>query len=1164
MRFLSGLVLSFTMMHSVMAAVTSLTYQNMDNHYLAAPDLNNDEWRWLGEKRDITLALYGDARPPITRISPTGMLTGYFPDMAYQLIRSLGLTLKIVHFDTAAQAVDALKARQVDMVFRPAGDDYASHASDITTINILPAYPVQVIRLADSQPIPAAENVKSFSPLDLLAALDVGKTHQAALPAGEAYYLIERNYATTLSIVQPLNIKMSGYDVLLNKHDDILLRAVGTALSDLQANTTGKLLAAQWDQDDMVHFIATPITFTEREKAWLAEHQTVRYAASSLNAPFVLNNQNGEFRGISADLLHLIQLKTGIRFLPIEDENTQDLSQRMAQKNLLMTAPLVWSNSRNATFLLSTPFMYSPEVLVTRKRDTNTDSAPVIKRIALIRDQDVSAWFMRTYPDVEVEYASNASLAMQWVAEGKVDATINTLFSARYVISGLYPHQLTIENILPFQDAAISFGVRRDNPELQSILNKTIAALPPAMISRIVSRWQGTPAARFETWNLYKTEFYSGAVIAGVLILTAAIWALILSRQVRRTRQAQSRLREEVLFRDKLINGPPRPVYVVDKNGQIIRSNEAFDRFFPSHDRENLHRSLYDGRNPLFTVWKACLQQLEEKGEMEELDFTIRVGEAERTLRHWMTPYVNENNEWAGLICGWQDITGYLALLDELSRAKEAAELANKSKSHFLATMSHEIRTPISAVIGLLELQNRQGKADPELIQAAYHSSQTLLALIGDILDMSKIESGHMELQPDWAAPEAVFMPVIRIIEGLARQKGLSFRWQLPDNQFEMYIDAVRLRQIVTNFAGNAVKFTQRGQISLQVELSLTAEHAAKLQIQVQDTGRGIAADALPTLFQPFVQAGTDTHQGTGLGLAISRDMVQMMAGTVTLESEPNRGTTVFTTIPVRLRPASVPVSPPIATRTLTATRPLRILIVDDHPANRLLISRQLTLLGHHVAEASNGTEGLRAWRTEQANLIFTDCSMPEMDGLAMTRIIRQEDSNIPVIGMTANAQLSERMRCLEAGMNQCLFRPITIEQIAASLEAFTHQLSSAETFLDLVNLESLQKFIPDTPHALNDFLTATFAETQQDLAEARNALLMADRPKLTRYLHRMTGTLSVIGIHSLSEKLAFIEELVSFEEEDEMLFLHLSEAEALLEKIITLYANAREEGLIN
>lgn len=1157
--------------HSGVASVSPLNYQPKERPYTENSALNDEEWQWLRKKRAITLALYGDSRPPVTDISPTGMLTGYLPDMVDYVANSIGLKIKIIHYHTASEALEALRNENVDVVFRPAGDISVSNDTNVVAINILDAYPVLVTRNSllisstevKGSRITGGENIKS--PLLYMTDLDVGRINQAVIPALEAYYLIERNYATTLSIVSPMNTYMSGYKLLFNRNENVLFNTFSRAFNDFKDDAVSKLISSQWGLDDMAGYIGTSPGFTESEKVWLSKNKVIKYAASSFNAPFVQLDSKKNVQGISADLLKLIQLKTGLVFIPVEDENVNDLNQRMIKDNLLLSAPVIWSEKRNNDFLLTTPFMYSPEVLITRKHKNSIFMPETIKRIALIRDHDINSWFLNLHPEVEVIYAKSPGVAMQWVAEGKVDATINTLFSARYMISGLYETQLSIEQILPFNDAAISFAVRKDSPEFYSILNKTIGIIPPAMISRIISRWQGTPMAKFDTWRLYRGEFYGVTIIAGVLVLIAIAWSFILSRQVRRTRQAKSRLREEITFRDKLINGPPSPIYVVDKEGNIIHRNDAFERFFLAEEHENLSRSLYDIRNPLFIIWKTCLSQLEDRVELQQKDFVIRQGEVNRTLRHWMTPYTDKNNKWSGLVCGWHEITEHLQLLDELSKAKEAAELANASKSRFLSTMSHEIRTPISAIIGLLELQNRQGNADLHLIQAAHESSLTLLALIGDILDMSKIESGHMELQPNWVCTDTVFLPVIRIIEGLAHQKGLAFKWNIFRGQDEIYVDAVRLRQIVTNFAGNAVKFTEHGKVEFTVNIQLNTGSEAELYITIRDTGIGIPTEVIPTLFKPFVQVNSNNHSGSGLGLAISRDMVNLMGGNVTLESELGKGTTVCTKIPILLRQNSSVISSIVEPELFISNEILLILIVDDHPANRLLLSRQLSFLGHNVIEASNGSEGLNIWRSQHVDLIFTDCSMPVIDGVAMTNIIRQEGGKTPIIGMTANAQLSEQKRCLESGMNQCLFRPITIEQISAAINISIKlpRDNSLENFSDYVDLKRILKFVPDGPAALKEFLDITFSETRQDLADSRKALSLSDYPMLLRTLHRMAGTLSVIGICSLSEKLTLIEELVCLDESDQILLSHISEAEVLLDKIMKISNKAHIHGFL-
>jgi two-component system, NarL family, sensor histidine kinase EvgS len=1143
---------------SAFAETVSLRYFSLNAEVISAPNLTDVEWRWLGRKREINVGFYGPARSPLVNIAPDDEISGYIPDLSYLTMRSLGVRMNTFHFTTESEALNALNEGSIDLLFQPAGAPSPADLNSYTGVEVLPATPVIVNRLDDFKNKDLKSPTLTLSPaytgpINVLMGVSQIRDSRAILPAREAYYLIQRNFADTLAITQASEQPFTAYRFLLRKNESLLAQVMAQALAHVAQEPAGQSLASRRDEDNVVRYFTSALPLTSSEQKWLKQHSEIRVASSSFIAPFFLMESDGEQRGVMPDLLSLIGVKTGLRFKFEEEDDSQKLKTRLQHDNIQMTGPMVWSETRNREFLLTRPFMYSPEVLITK---TGFDEKN-IKTVALVRGQDATEWFIKQRPDVEVTLVGNPSLAMHWVAEGKVDATINTLYSSRYFIEGLYPDTLQVSRSLPVPDAAITLAINRSEPELYAVMNKAIAALPPSAISRIVSRWQSMPAARFETWNLYQSEFYIVAAAAFLVLFSAGVWAFFLTREVKRTRKAKALLREEVLFRDRLINGPPRPVYVVDLNGTIIHANKAFTAFFTIEQRPLLEYNLYDTRHPLFHIWTKVIKQLESTAQVNEDEFDIRIGDAEHTVKHWMTAYKDNTDQVGGMICGWQDVTDYLRMQKELTQARTDAVLASDTKSRFLASMSHEIRTPLSAIVGLLELQAHEGRSDAELIRVAHASSLNLLELIGDVLDISRIESGKMTLNPDWCRISALLNPLVNTFNGLARQKGLLLTLELPPVEWEILADSHRLRQILSNLIGNAVKFTEQGSVHINVVLD-TSDAQPRLAIDVVDTGPGITYEAQQRLFSPFEQGGHSTSGGSGLGLAISREIAQLMGGDVTLRSMPGKGTTLSVTIPVNVRSPSL-TEASATEHPLETLSSLNILIVDDHPANRLLIARQLSLMGHSVAEANNGQQGLAQWRSEQPDVIITDCSMPVMDGVEMSRRIREENGEVVIIGMTANAQESERQRCLAAGMSDCLFRPVSLQDLASVLATLTNADQPEDEALDYwLNLEKVAAFLPDSPKEISQFILTVITETRQDIQQAKKAIISDDYAVAQRYFHRMAGTLRVIGVERITDICELLEELTVMHEEKNILLAHLRTAEQHLEKFSQAFLSSK------
>ena len=365
--------------------------------------------------------------------------------------------------------------------------------------------------------------------------------------------------------------------------------------------------------------------------------------------------------------------------------------------------------------------------------------------------------------------------------------------------------------------------------------------------------------------------------------------------------------------------------------------------------------------------------------------------------------------------------------------ARHAAEAANRAKSAFLANMSHELRTPLNGILGYAQILQRDpvlGQRQLAGVNVIRQSGEHLLTLINDVLDLAKIEAGKMTLYlADFPFPP--FVQTIADIVGVkAAQKGLALVCELaPDLPQWVRADEKRLRQVLLNLLSNAVKFTDYGQVTLRARFT----PPARLCFAVQDTGIGIAADQRETIFAPFEQAGDMRHRvgGTGLGLAISRQYVRLMGGEIAVESQPGQGSTFRFEVeaqPVQAATATV------STKTVTgyAGPRKKVLVVDDIAENRAVVIDLLTPLGFEVAEAANGREGLEMAQRLRPDLILMDIVMPELDGLAATRRLRQLDAfrEVPILAVSASVSASDSKQSLAAGMNAFLFKPLDADKL--------------------------------------------------------------------------------------------------------------------------------------
>jgi len=457
--------------------------------------------------------------------------------------------------------------------------------------------------------------------------------------------------------------------------------------------------------------------------------------------------------------------------------------------------------------------------------------------------------------------------------------------------------------------------------------------------------------------------------------------------------------------------------------------------------------------------------------------------------------------------------------LVEMTQKIYSRDAANEEKTRFIANMSHELRTPINGIVGLTALLRKTDLNGEQARRVAMieHAAEVLLELVGDVLDLSRIESGRLELE---SAPLAIRELVRLVVDSQQETEGaarLRVTWRV-DERLPEYLegDEGRLRQVLNNLAGNAIKFTENGRVEVEAALIGREEERRLVRFSVRDTGIGIPPEKQESIFHAFVQADTSTtrrYGGTGLGLSISRRLVEMMGGSLELLSAPGEGSEFSFAVPLGTVTAD-DVAPPEKPQE-GARRSLRVLLVEDNELNQLVARDLLEQEGHRVEVAADGRIGVEAAMRGDFDVILMDVQMPVMDGIEATRAIREREGNgkhVPIIAFTAHAAVGDSERFTDAGMDGYLSKPLRTEQLFAMIDRAGNEwhrgksTGESEGILDSEAWDRLERMAARGQFSIERYIGIFLHDAPQRLANLRQALAERDGESLEREAHTIKG----------------------------------------------------------
>jgi PAS domain S-box-containing protein len=802
---------------------------------------------------------------------------------------------------------------------------------------------------------------------------------------------------------------------------------------------------------------------TAEESSWLDTHAEQLRVAPEGNYPPFSYVESGAWHGLSAEMAQLLQNRLGSRFKILPAQNLDLILTNVQQGHAEIVTSLKETPERSRFLSFTQAYISVPTAIIVKAgfAGGSWPNAFVGKRVAVGKGYGVQGYLESNFPAVKLTLVPDDLDGMRKLSFGEVDALIMDVASASFFIEREKIANLRIHETFPYS-YDLAFGVRKDLPILRSILAKTLVSIPDHDRQLIVDKWitlSQDPPSLIWKWIIRWRALLSG-IFAALIVGLGLLWRLQRQRRIQEQKRTQ--------YVRSLIEASLDPLVTISAEGKITDVNTATEKV-TGVGRDKLIGSDFVDYFTEPEKAREAYRQVFSQGAVTDYPLAIRNTSGQVTdVLYNASLYRDADGRVSGVFAAARDITEFKKAQDtlaqysmrleertvQLEHAREVAVAANQAKTAFLANMSHEIRTPMNGIIGMANILRREGVTEKQAgrLDKIDISAQHLLSIINDILDISKIEAGKLYLDEAPLEVTTLLSNVVASITERVQAKGLTLRVEAESLPPNLLGDATRLQQALLNFSTNAVKFTERGEVVLRLrKLEETAAHVL-IRFEVQDTGIGIAPEALSRLFNTFEQADnsmTRKYGGTGLGLAITRSLAERMGGQSGVESTLGVGSTFWFTARLRkdvevLANAAAPTVEAPSDASLPPHAPLspqryaghRVLVVDDEPINCEVARNFLEELGLVVDTAQDGVEAFTMAMHTPYAAIFMDMQMPNVNGLDATQLIRKlpDYPQTPIIAVTANAFPEDRARCLAAGMNDVLVKPFDPDKMFAIL----------------------------------------------------------------------------------------------------------------------------------
>jgi PAS domain S-box-containing protein len=1103
--------------------------------------LSPSENEWLARNRTITLAFDG-YYPPYSFLNENDEFQGLAVDVVQLIAKKTGLAFEYYQDAIWENLYEAAKKKDVDvvatMVQQPArlewflfADPYIDKSLGIVTRNnyqeIVRRDDIANKRVAlvrDSQNVqsitgeyPSIEPIYVETVLDALNAVSVGQAEACIVNMATGNYLRQKYQIGNIRFAASYGARtsLSGFGVRNDWPELVSILNKGLeSISEVERQEIDR----KWLPID--HSASKKgVVLTEGERHWLQSHPVIRVASLADWAPMESVDKDGNYTGISIDYLRNIEEKLGVRFEFVQQQSVIQGVDQAKERAVDLISAIGETAGRSEFLSFSSPYFTSPTVILGRIEVPYIGDLAELegKEVLVIKGSVHHENLIRDYPEMALVTVSSIHEALDMLESGTAFAYIGNLFAVSHNISQHGHSLVKVVGETPYRHS-LGMASRNDWPVFAGILQKALDSISEEERKSIRRKWL---SVTYEHGFDYSLVWKILALVIAVLAMFL-YWNRRLTREITERKKAEDALQESNLLLSSILDSPENVLMLaLDSNSNYLSYNKTHLRAM----KKVYGVDIEIGKNLLSYISN-------EDDHLQIKSNHIRVLKGERFSqiqeyglfedRKWFelifNPIIGISNKVTGFTVFGIDITERKKAEVALRRYAEEVQAANKAKSMFLSNMSHELRTPLNAILGFAQLMTRDvtiGKKQQEMINIISRSGKHLLSLITEILDFAKIESGRETLSINSFDLAAFLSEITEMFHSRIIDKGLFFTLEEEDD-LPRYIksDEGKLRQVLINLIGNAMKFTETGGVTLRVRAGALAENIQTLYIEVEDTGIGIDSNQVESIFDPFVQVGpirTDS-KGTGLGLAICKSFVELLDGEISVESKLGEGSLLRINLEVALAGAtSIEIPGPVVIGLEPGQSMLRILIVEDNVENRLLLNSLLHQVGFDIRQAENGKEAVTLFEQWQPHFIWMDIRMPVMDGYQATAKIRSlpGGDTVKIVAITASAFGQQRSNILEAGCDEVIHKPYQPHEIFETMKAqlgvryiYEEEIdkppSSAEKVIDIRLAKEMATSLPE--QLFDELKDAAVA---LDMEEAREALeqIAANQPELAAML---------------------------------------------------------------